>query len=388
MFAAPVRLAGKTPLNPIPNEIYVEIFDYFTPTSRIVGLTEEADYKRTLSNLALVCRFFCAIALPRIFKSLRFSGTSNIDPTAEPSHASLCRGIIKGQEPATSLSRYVKECTFTSWTKDPKWVYDGFLGMYGQALGRMSNLQSLTLKRMEIDKRFLKTICGLKGVQSLEMDLCGFLDDVTTTSIQKLTSLKLKNFLYKHKPLSAEDIILAIFSRIICTSSLERLHLKYWPVARQILALFDKDSALVELVLEKAEADPILWKVLELSRAIKVLRIFKFDLLDPGSSPLSPSSMPQLCVLEAPSQLAFTLVPGRPLHTVIIPASENSDVLGIQQLRLSTVPIRVLHISVESYFDVPFDELRQLEVLQLFYNHRMSLRFTTRSELIEHVSLI
>lgn len=386
MFAAPVRLAGKTPLSPLPNEIYLEIFDYFTPT-RAAGLTE-ADCKRTLSNLALVCRFFCAVALPRIFKSLEFSGTPNNDPTAELSHASFCRGIIKGQEPATSLSRHVKECTFTKWGKGPKefkWVYNGFLGMYGQALGRMLDLQTLVLKMMEIDKRFLKTICGLKGVQSLTFDLCTFLDDITDTTIQKLTSLKLKSF--SCISVSTHNIAATIFSRIICTSSLERLYVDDWPVARKILAQID-DSALVELILGEAKADPILWNVLELSRAIKVLRIFRFGLLGPGS-PLSPASMSQLGVLEAPSPLAFTLIPGRPLHTVVIPASEGPDVLGIKQLGLSTVPIRVLHISVDFYFHVPFEELRQLEVLQLFCNYRPLPRsFLSHSQRIEHVSSV
>ena len=395
-FPAPKRLAGSTQLSPIPNEIYLEIFDHLSP-SYANGFTE-SECKHALTNLALVCRFFCAMALPRIFKSLEFSGSLSNEPSAKPSYASFCRAVIKGQEPAASLSLYVKECTFTSWRREDTisdWVSHGFLGMYGQALGRMSNLQSVSLHMVDVDKRFLKAICGLKSLQSLSIQFCSLdrTGNITDRVIQKLTPLKLKSFSYRafvDDPLQAK-----VFARIVNTSSLESLQVNSWIVARNIFMEFGMESSLIDLDLSEARDDPIWWKVLDLSKAMKSMRIGRLTRPagDPSSiTPLSPSSMPQLCTLDAPLLLALAIVPGRPLHTIIIPdrpCCSPIRVVEINQLKCSTIPVRVLDISDAISRQISFDFFPQLEVLRLSYNCDHDKQdLCSKPSLFEDVSLI
>jgi hypothetical protein len=239
--------------------------------------------------------------------------------------------------------------------------------MYGQAMGRMSNLQSVILQRVDIDKRLLKAICELKSVQSLSIELCSLVEDIRDTIIQKLTPLKLKSFSYT-TPFN-NPLLPKILARIVNTSSLEKLEVDDWAVARNIFMQFGKESSLVELVLFEARDDPILWKVLELSNAMKSLRIGDLSGASSSIGPLSPSSMPQLCILQAPALLASALVPGRPLHTVIIP---NFGVIGgvaINGLEHSTIPIGVLEIPSCDYPQISFDKFPQMEVLRLSYGY-------------------
>jgi hypothetical protein len=311
------------------------------------------------------------MALPRIFKSIEFSGgMCKKKSTVTPNYASFCRAIIKGQEPAASLSCHVKECTFVDWSVDDTerfdWVQSGFLKMYGQALGRMSNLQSIVMDSMNIDKHLLKVLCGLKGLQSLSVKDCRF-PDITDAVLQKITPLKLRNFSCYVSGETAK-----ILARIVSPPNLEYLVVRVhgWSGVRGILETFAAESSLVLLDIAYVNDEPILWKVLEISKGLKTLRIFsRFGAsFQAPSRPFSPSSLPKLSVLEAPLQLALALVPGRPLHSVIISADGSLDSPSCQKvdsLNKSTIPIRSLQIPVHCYLHTPFDEFAQLETLHL-----------------------
>jgi len=55
-----------------------------------------AEHKHILSNLALVCHFFCTVLLPQIFKSLKFSGLPHKESDT-PGYMSFCRALIRGR---------------------------------------------------------------------------------------------------------------------------------------------------------------------------------------------------------------------------------------------------------------------------------------------------
>ena len=131
IYVAPGRYAGTKELPLIPNKVYFKIFDYIEPSN----LMSVSEYKRILSNLALVCRFFCAVLLPQIFKSLTFSGHPEKADTS--GYASFCRALIGGKEPACLLALHIIECTFSQWAAGEDHIesaFNGFLGFYNQVI--------------------------------------------------------------------------------------------------------------------------------------------------------------------------------------------------------------------------------------------------------------
>ena len=172
----------KLPL--IPNDVYFEIFDHIQPSDEIAV----AEHKHILSNLTLVCRFFCAVLLPQIFKSLKFSGHPH-KKSDTPGYASFCRALIRGKEPA-----HVKECTFSQWTTCEdhlESVFNGFLGLYNQAITWMLNLELLVLSCTPISKKCIQARSKLTKLKTLVMHDCATNDDVKPWDISKLSSLKL-----------------------------------------------------------------------------------------------------------------------------------------------------------------------------------------------------
>ena len=142
IYLAPGRCTGTKKLPLIPNDVYFEIFDHIQPSDEIAV----AEHKHVSSNLTLVCCFFCAVLLPRIFKSLKFSGHPH-KKSDTPGYALFCRALIRGKEPARSLALHVKECTFSQWTTCEdhlESVFNGFLGLYNQAITHQENHKLLT----------------------------------------------------------------------------------------------------------------------------------------------------------------------------------------------------------------------------------------------------
>ncbi|KAG1748040.1 hypothetical protein EDB19DRAFT_2022881, partial [Suillus lakei] len=72
-------------------------------------------YIGTFSALALVCRFFCSVALPRVFERVTFSGDANGNRAQASRTTKWARQIVANTGPAKSVALYVKECTFSFW---------------------------------------------------------------------------------------------------------------------------------------------------------------------------------------------------------------------------------------------------------------------------------
>lgn len=174
-WSTPLRRNGQSDLPLIPNEIYLHIFESIAPPDQ--PLSEE--YVQTFSALALVCRFFCSVALPRVFERVTFSGNGNGNRTLASRSHKWARQIVTNIEPAKSLALYVKECTFERWqfNKELKWVLFAFANLYCQALGRMSNIQKVVFSASFVKTDHWDALAELKQLDVLEFHSCVFIED-------------------------------------------------------------------------------------------------------------------------------------------------------------------------------------------------------------------
>ncbi|KAG1782132.1 hypothetical protein EV702DRAFT_1192789 [Suillus placidus] len=133
----------------------------------------------TFSALALVCRFFCSVALPRVFERITFSGDMNGNRTQASRKTKWARQIVANTEPAKSVALYVKECTFVRWdpNKEAKWILFPFATLYCQAMACMSNIRKVVFSTSFVKKDHWEALAELKQLDVLEFRFCSFIED-------------------------------------------------------------------------------------------------------------------------------------------------------------------------------------------------------------------
>ncbi|KAG1850535.1 hypothetical protein C8R48DRAFT_676740 [Suillus tomentosus] len=174
-WSTPLRRNGQTTLPLIPIEIYLDIFELIVPTHQ--PLKEE--HVETFSALALVCRFFCSVALPRVFERVTFSGDTNGNRIQASRKTKWARQIVANTEPAKSVALYVKECTFELWNldKEAKWLLVPFATLYCKAMARMSNIRKVVFSASFVKKDHWEALAQLKQLDVLEFCVCSFIED-------------------------------------------------------------------------------------------------------------------------------------------------------------------------------------------------------------------
>jgi hypothetical protein len=365
-----VRRIGERTLPLIANEVYLAILDHLEPYDG-TDPAQRAEHKAVLSNLALVCRFFCAECLPRIFRSMEYSGT--VHRTSTPSYAKFCRGLVTGDETASYLGQYVKECSVTHWIRaveKGQWVFVNFLKVYMKSISRLVNLETLNLHNTPLDLKFLVALRALEKLESLSIIDCDFqclkADELSCTE-----SLKLIRFsLFGHR----DNGMLATLSRIVSSTFLRILKTDNWTFLKAFMGQ-RLDFGIEFLTIPISMAEIILLRnFLANSPTITsiTLSIIQFDrsynqlLCPPIDLPLS--SLPLLSQLQCPACLIPDLVPGRPLHSIKIDSqtsigSKALDDEGQNEKRIlsvlqrSTAHITTLQVPGFLFATVSFDRI-------------------------------
>ncbi|KAJ7710539.1 hypothetical protein B0H17DRAFT_2648 [Mycena rosella] len=145
-WKTPSRRRGSRILSLLPTEVYLEIFAYLEPSEK----DNVVDCKHIFSNLALVCRFFCAHAISRVYRSIEFSGRD-----ASSGAPGFCRLLLRGTNSTVQnhasdarfplhVAQSVRECTFRNWIGIPSAA--AFLKSYCKAVGQMPNIQCFRLE--------------------------------------------------------------------------------------------------------------------------------------------------------------------------------------------------------------------------------------------------
>lgn len=93
-------------MSPIPTDVYNLIFDEI-----ITPLMTRYQHKRTFQALALVCRLFRVLCLPRLFQHMSFKDANPRDGNALD-QPRWCDLLTAGDEEARALAHYVRRCAF------------------------------------------------------------------------------------------------------------------------------------------------------------------------------------------------------------------------------------------------------------------------------------
>ncbi|KAG2737025.1 hypothetical protein P692DRAFT_201134291, partial [Suillus brevipes Sb2] len=242
-WSTPLRRNDQTDLPLIPNEIYLHIFECIAPTHR--PLSEQ--YVQTFSALALVCRFFCSVALPRVFERVTFSGNkydefNRILASRKARWATL---ILAKAEPAKSFALNVKECIFKHWEfidegykGNLKWPF-GMPMLYCLAMARMSNIRKVFISSSIVNKDHWQALAELKQLDVLEFRFCSFIEDPPNKQLT-VRAVMFRCGLH-HSPSQ-------LTLRPIATTSLRSLEMDDVEVALKIVAF--RQLAIVDLVLD------------------------------------------------------------------------------------------------------------------------------------------
>jgi len=158
----------------IPNEIYLAIFDCIASSSEPLP----KQHITTFSALALVCRFFCAVAFPRVFQCVVFLGINTGDTMQASRKMTWVRQIVKNAEPAKSVALYVKECHFKGWCipKESGRLFS-FSTLYCHAMARMTNIRKVEFDLSFVKKEHWEAMAALKQLDCLHFTYCTFTEN-------------------------------------------------------------------------------------------------------------------------------------------------------------------------------------------------------------------
>lgn len=366
----------------IPNEIYLAIFDYLEPSEspEDVDIDQLTEYRANMSNLALVCRFFCAESIPRIFRAMTYSGHGHGKST--PSYAKFCRELVAGEDRACYLAQYVHECSITHWMQAVEpgaWVFANFLKLYVKSIPRLASLETLRLHDTPIDLKFLTSLEALERLKSLTISACDFGASTKETQLP-FTTLKLTHFeLSAHR----NNALLVPLSQIVASSSLRMLHTDNWEFLKAVMSL-KVDFGIETLVIPVSVPEiSHLQKFLRETNSIlgiSIISIQSFGQYRELSCPLldlPASSLPHLRSLECPSCLIDDFVHGRPLISIKITLrvldpphalqdAQRDERKTLSALRRSTAVVKLLQVPADVYAFSSFHEIfPRLEALIL-----------------------
>ena len=311
---------------------------------------------------------------------MEYSGLAHGEQT--PSYIKFCRELVAGDETASYLGQYVKECTVTHWmqaVEKGQWVFANFLKVYVKSITWLVNLETLRLHDTPIDLKFLAGLGALEKLRSLSISRCEF-QFLTKDDKCSAPPLRLTHFeLHSHR----NGALLAPLSRIITSSCLRTLNTDNWSFLRAVMSQtvdFSIETLTIPIyTAEIVHLQDFLDKtpsIIELSISY-VPSIRSYDQLPYPILDLSPSSLPRLSRLECPTCLISDLVPGRPLKSIRInsrvldssPSREDmiwDEKRTLSALKRSTAPITILRVSGDVYTTASFDQIfPQLDTLIL-----------------------
>ncbi|KAH6905363.1 hypothetical protein BKA70DRAFT_1225741 [Coprinopsis sp. MPI-PUGE-AT-0042] len=305
----------------IPAEVYLHIFEDMHQGHESDEAAYSVEYRRNLSNIALSCRYFCSLMVPRLFSKIVF--TPGVAGSVAPNHTSFCNAVTKNKGQGRALAQHIKHCEFVSWGPGASWVTESFLKIYIAAVQYMTNLETLELVSTPIYPKLLSHMGSLPALNFLAVNGCSF-EGCNSGDFQHLTGLKLRKLEFQSDVLldgnsEQEELMGHLINSIDCSGLLEistdhagllaRLHenLQGAPLPLRKLT--------VDCMIEDFRFSTDLFSRLP---HLQALSIGPFNWKACNDLELQADHIPQLTSIACESRCLRYFVPGRPLSSVRI----------------------------------------------------------------------
>lgn len=365
------------------------------------------EVREILTNLALVCRFFSSLALPRIFAKITFSGSPGASDDRSANTSRFCRAILKEQEPAKTLAQFVKFCKFSYWLTGPvSLTRDAFFLMYCNALAKMTRVESLELSSVAIDKRLLRAMKKMHHLKSLHFSGCSFAQELCLGEVKTFAqTLALQSLVIAGPVPEHTTPFHDAFTSVLNFGLLKSLVVDSWAIVKH-LSQHTSPLPLENLTIHVVEDSSLLPALFRNTPELIQLHIYRINALHPDAlDPVDiPSDLlPKLSVFDGPPALAALLVPSRPLHkawllgTLVsegtIPSSLPSlDNSLWEALGKAAAPINEIVIPKHFYTLSPLaDHLPNVLTLRLSWCHANwpdDMFYPLNAEAVDAVSIV
>jgi hypothetical protein len=358
---------------------------------------DKSDYRKRLFSLTQVCRFFAVVFMPIFLKSRSISlehvhATQNLlikDMSKIDRRADFASALVSNDPLACSQVRHVEECfifypyisnsclqyfethavalltvirTLPCTIKSLSLRNVPISSEFFMALRAMTNLESLALSSVVLSTEFLSLQSTIRlDLKSFSLVVCAV--DMRLSSLAVMESFSTFLNLDSIRILKTDNpsFLAAVISRGE-THHVEKLHMNR--------ICFEHYSSITPLNC-LAQMPHLL--TLLIDHAMYSDTYDKLDLL--------PVTIPKLQNLRCPVYMAPCLIPGRPLKSIDIYSfpdreddfSEPSDIISepsdlLRLIKLSTVPIKKLHVPTFIYLESPrefWDAFPDLDELSL-----------------------
>lgn len=316
-------MVGTRPLPIISNEIYLEIFEYLEPSPEM----HIDECKAIWSNLADVCRFFCAHFMGKIYEEFTFEVEKNTSGSSKDKTRKyitrICRGINEKAKLHTLVGSRVQRCIIRNWpvggNEDGQvdLVLGAFLGLYTTAITRMPSLHTLRLESTFIGEELFSAVLKCRHLTRLELVDCRFdsSEDMAflATKLRTASSLgglRIQNICVMST--TAPPEIAALFRKAICAWK----GLAHWRTAGEFLNASDlsalrNPNKLHSLVLSRAEDPQHLADFLQSCTQLQRLEVTSHPMDFETKFIVNAAAVPLLTHLHSTTAIAQQLVKGR-----------------------------------------------------------------------------
>ncbi|KAH9950801.1 hypothetical protein B0H21DRAFT_460679 [Amylocystis lapponica] len=374
LWSTPARRNETTQLPTVPNEVYLEILEHIQPFPS--DMTEQ-EFKKTLSDLVLVCHLFHATCMHRLFRSLSSHGQGDLVMLISKRRNNWCKRLLDGTANAseTEAAAYVKACNITkrySVVEKPADIYiqmDRYISVFPY-------LESFTVFGMLLSTELFAAMVKLDHLNTVVFDQCTFPHlSITEYNLDIYSRLK---SLTVTKCVDVE-LCLPILRRLAGTT-LEKFRTDNHACFRDVCGSGSGRTTIKDLCLNfilYASADlREHWTILQRMTRLSRLKTKSRGPLDDTISETSLKSLRSLCC-PANVDLLEQLLAGSPVEHVALPLRSSNpwyqgwETHGLQvlhALKASSVPITKLEIPYQIFVSSRLDKyVPHLEVLQLYF---------------------
>ncbi|KZT30954.1 hypothetical protein NEOLEDRAFT_1174309 [Neolentinus lepideus HHB14362 ss-1] len=366
----PQRRDGEKALVGVPEDIWIQVFDHLRFATK--------QYKDELATLSLVCRSFCLICHPLLFRDLKFDVSSiHLGDEDDIRQLSWCQRVIDNTEKPDTVGPSVRSYTLCNSRASEEPDIRALMKRHIYIIPFLRNLRDLTLKFLVLPVSFLETVEAVHSLESLVIRDCSILGKARGSWMPTpLNALKHLDFVCKY----CDPSIWSSLVRLVVVPSLRVFHscdIDFFEICLpHILGLpLAELGAPISLAPESQRA---LVDFLNCAPTICKLYLYPVDVPAGDHSHtvegLEDTALPNLTWVLCPPFCLSHLVPNRPVHGIQVVGDvgwqDTNDPILLKIIEASAAIRHLCLRRFEYRLLLPLkDKFSHLETLHIYDGH-------------------